>query len=196
MHFSLGSTFLFDEMPTFREALTLPAPATRSACAILPCAIGCVPSSPTRPGGRSSSPGTVLRVERVVHPHNERWLDQSVAEIADATDADPLDAFLDISLDEHLETQFVVARPPNAERQAATERMIRSPVTMAGSSDGGAHLLSFCGADFTTRLLAEWVPSVLTLEAGRGAAHVGARARHRDRRSRARSSPAWRPTCW
>ena len=36
---------------------------------------------------------------------------------------------------------------------------------MAGSSDGGAHLLSFCGADFTTRLLTEWVPDVLTLEA-------------------------------
>ena len=30
---------------------------------------------------------------------------------------------------------------------------------MAGSSDGGAHLLSFCGADFTTRLLTEWVPT-------------------------------------
>ena len=42
--------------------------------------------------------------------------------------------------------------------------MIRNPVVMAGSSDGGAHLLSFCGADFTTRLLTEWVPDVLTLE--------------------------------
>ena len=37
-------------------------------------------------------------------------------------------------------------------------------VVMAGSSDGGAHLLSFCGADDTTRLLTEWVPDVLTLE--------------------------------
>src|SRR5207248_4219075 len=51
------------------------------------------------------------------------------------------------------------------ERRAATEAMIRSDVTMAGSSDGGAHVLSFCGADFTTRLLTEWVPDVLPLEA-------------------------------
>jgi N-acyl-D-aspartate/D-glutamate deacylase len=36
---------------------------------------------------------------------------------------------------------------------------------MAGSSDGGAHLGSFCGADFTTRLITDWVPDVLTLEA-------------------------------
>ena len=35
---------------------------------------------------------------------------------------------------------------------------------MAGSSDGGAHVLSFCGADFTTRLITEWVPDVLSLE--------------------------------
>ncbi len=42
---------------------------------------------------------------------------------------------------------------------------MRSDVMMAGSSDGGAHVLSFCGADFTTRLLTEWVPEVLGLEA-------------------------------
>jgi N-acyl-D-aspartate/D-glutamate deacylase len=35
---------------------------------------------------------------------------------------------------------------------------------MAGSSDGGAHLLSFCGADFTTRLISEWTPDVLSIE--------------------------------
>jgi N-acyl-D-aspartate/D-glutamate deacylase len=37
-------------------------------------------------------------------------------------------------------------------------------MVMAGSSDGGAHLLSFTGADYTTRLLSEWVPEVLSLE--------------------------------
>jgi len=36
---------------------------------------------------------------------------------------------------------------------------------MAGSSDGGAHLASFTGADYSTRLLAEWVPAgVVSLE--------------------------------
>ena len=101
----------------------------------------------------------------------------------DATNADPLDAFLDLSLDEDLETQFVVARPPSPERLEAIARMIRSPVVMAGSSDGGAHLLSFCGADYTTRLLTEWVPSVLTLEqaVARLTAHPG--AGHRNPRS-------------
>ena len=37
-------------------------------------------------------------------------------------------------------------------------------MVMAGSSDGGAHLASFCGADYSTRLLSEYVPDPLTLE--------------------------------
>ena len=86
-------------------------------------------------------------------------------EIADELGVDPLDAFLDLSLAEDLETQFVRATPPSPTRRAAVETMMRSDVTMAGSSDGGAHVLSFCGADFTTRLLTEWVPDVLGLEA-------------------------------
>ena len=77
---------------------------------------------------------------------------------------DPLDAFLDLSLADDLEMQFVLAAPPTKTRHDAVTTMMSSPVMMAGSSDGGAHLLSFCGADFTTRLLTEWVPAVLTLE--------------------------------
>jgi N-acyl-D-aspartate/D-glutamate deacylase len=36
---------------------------------------------------------------------------------------------------------------------------VGEPIVMAGSSDGGAHLASFTGADYSTRLLAEWVPA-------------------------------------
>jgi len=100
----------------------------------------------------------------VKKPEHERYLDRSVKEIADELGVDPLDAFLDLSLADDLEMQFVLAAPPSPTRTEAVTTMMRSPVMMAGSSDGGAHLLSFCGADYTTRLLTEWVPSVLTLE--------------------------------
>jgi N-acyl-D-aspartate/D-glutamate deacylase len=164
VHFSLGSTFLFDEMATFRETLTLPS-AARAERLRDPLVRERLRTELADPAGRSFVfAWDVLRVERVVRPINERWLDQSVAEIAQVTSTDPLDAFLDLSLDEDLETQFVVARPPSPDRLDAIARMIRSPVVMAGSSDGGAHLLSFCGADYSTRLLTEWVPSALTLE--------------------------------
>ena len=38
------------------------------------------------------------------------------------------------------------------------------PLTLPGSSDAGAHLSSYCGVDYTTRLLTEYVPDPLPLE--------------------------------
>ncbi|MBM3671742.1 MAG: amidohydrolase family protein [Actinobacteria bacterium] len=163
-HFSLDSTFLFDEMPSFRDTLTLPSPAREERLRD-PALREQMRVEIADPRGRSFVfAWQVLKVEHVTKPENEQWLDKSVSEIAEATGADPLDAFLDLSLDEGLATQFVMAGPPSRKRQEAVARMIRSPIMMAGSSDGGAHLLSFCGADYTTRLLTEWVPDVLTLE--------------------------------
>ncbi len=163
-HFQLGTTFLFDEMPSFRDTLTLPV-AERAARLRDPAVREQMRREIADPSGRSFVfVWAVLRVESVIHEHNRRWLDRSVTEIAAELGVDPLDAFLDLSLDEDLETQFVLAAPPDPKRRAATEAMIRAPFVMAGSSDGGAHLLSFCGADYTTRLLTEWVPDVLSLE--------------------------------
>jgi N-acyl-D-aspartate/D-glutamate deacylase len=164
-HFSLGSTFLFDEMPSFRETLTLPSPEREERLRD-PALREQMRVEIADPRGRSFVfVWQVLRVETVEHERNRRYLDKSVTEVAEMMGGvDPLDAFLDLSLDEGLETQFVLAAPPDPRRRAATERLIGSPVVMAGSSDGGAHLLSFCGADYTTRLLTEWVPDVLSLE--------------------------------
>ena len=163
-HFALGSTFLFDEMPSFRDTLTLP-PAERDARLRDPAVRAQMRAEIADPTGRSFVfAWQVIRVERVLRPEHERFLDRSVTEMAEAMGCDPLDAFLDLSLAEDLETQFVLAGPPSPERRAAVETMIRLPYVMAGSSDGGAHLLSFCGADYPTRLLTEWVPDTLTLE--------------------------------
>jgi N-acyl-D-aspartate/D-glutamate deacylase len=163
-HFSLDNTFLFDEMPSFRDTLTLPEPQ-RADRLRDPALREQMRVEIADPAGRSFVfVWQVLRVETVAHERNRKWVDQTVTEVAEATGADPLDAFLDLSLDEDLQTQFVLAAPPDERRRDATRRMITSPVVMAGSSDGGAHLLSFCGADYTTRLLTEWVPETLTLE--------------------------------
>ncbi|HEU5300972.1 MAG TPA: amidohydrolase family protein [Acidimicrobiia bacterium] len=164
-HFTLGATFLFDEMPSFRDTLTLPSPA-REARLRDPAVREQMRAEIADPTGRSFVfVWQVLRIETVKHERNRQWLDKSVSELAEATGADPLDAFLDLSLDEDLETQFVLAAPPDRRRLEATARMIASTSVMAGSSDGGAHLLSFCGADYPTRLLTEWVPDTLSLEA-------------------------------
>ena len=165
VHFALGSTFLFDEMPSFRDTLTLGSPE-RERRLRDPALRAQMRSELADPRGRSFVfTWESLRVESVARPEHEQLVGRSVQELGDERGADPLDAFLDLTLAEDLETQFVRATPPSPTRRAAVETMIRSDVTMAGSSDGGAHVLSFCGADFSTRLLTDWVPEVLGLEA-------------------------------
>jgi N-acyl-D-aspartate/D-glutamate deacylase len=165
VHFSLASTFLFDEMPSFRETLTLPSPVREERLRD-PAVRDRMRAELADPAGRSfvfNWDG--VRVESVGRPEHQGFVGRSVQDLADARGVDAFDAFLDLSLTENLETQFVRATPPTEARRAAVETMIKSDVTMAGSSDGGAHVESFCGADFTTRLLAEWVPGALSLEA-------------------------------
>ena len=163
-HFSLDSTFLFDEMPSFRDTLTLPEPR-RSERLRDQAVRDRMRKEIADPAGRSFVfIWQVIAVETVHRPEHSSFVDRTVWDIAEEQGKDPLDAFLDLSLADDLQTQFVLAAPPNRKRRAVTEALIQSPLVMAGSSDGGAHLLSFCGADFTPRLISEWTPDVLSIE--------------------------------
>ncbi len=163
-HFALGSTFLFDEMPSFRDTLTLPEPQ-RSERLRDRGLRDRMRKEIADPSGRAFVfVWQVVSIETVEHAEHDPLVGRSVWDIAEEQGKDPLDVFLDLSIAEDLRMQFVLAAPPNRRQRAVTEACIRSPLTMPGSSDGGAHLLSFCGADYSTRLLAEWVPEVLTIE--------------------------------
>src|SRR3954447_7898148 len=77
VHFSLASTFLFDEMPTFRDTLTLPSPA-REQCLRDDAIRDRMRAEIADPTGRSFVfAWEALRVERVVDPRNEHWVDRS-----------------------------------------------------------------------------------------------------------------------
>src|SRR5262249_14595608 len=95
------------------------------------------------------------------HPE---WVGRTVTDLAHDWGQDPLDAFLDASLAEHLRTTFTLGGSLGAKSRAATEAVLRHPASIPGSSDAGAHLTSYCGVDYSTRLLTEYVPSVLSLE--------------------------------
>jgi N-acyl-D-amino-acid deacylase len=77
---------------------------------------------------------------------------------------DPLDAFLDLSLEEDLGTTFWNAN--NGGDADAMGQILRSPYVLVGTSDAGAHVQF--GADFGygTTLLGLWVRErqVMTLE--------------------------------
>jgi N-acyl-D-aspartate/D-glutamate deacylase len=167
LHLKLSDTFVFDEMPTWRGTLTLPEDERLRALGD-PAVRARLRAEFADPQSRAVSfEWKGLEVEAVRDPANRGWVGRSVTELAEERGGgDPLDVFLDISLAEGLETVWQT-RMSEAGRQFihhVVNTSIQNPIVMPGSSDGGAHLASFTGADYTTRLLKEWVPEPLSLE--------------------------------
>ncbi len=165
--FALGSTFLYDEMPTWRDTLCLPEPerSQRLRDATVREQMRLELADPT--GRAFSFVWDIVCCASVADPERHgHWVGLTVPQLAvERGGQDPFDCYLDVSLDENLETVFTLNAPVSRDRQEALATLIRHPLVMAGSSDGGAHLASFVGADYPTRLLSEWVPSgVLTVE--------------------------------
>lgn len=163
LHLALADTILLDEMPAFRTTLSLPMAERMAAL-------------------RDSERRAVLRHEFKTAPRqlafdwssllvastrdeaNAAWVGKSVADLARVNGADELDTFLDLSLVEDLETVWVIDRPITKEDREVTRTLLMHPLTMPGSSDGGAHVNTFCGADYTTRILSEYVDDEFTFE--------------------------------
>ncbi len=96
-----------------------------------------------------------MYVENVCRPENAKWQQTTVADLARATGADPLDAMLDLALAEDLDTEFS-ALLLNSDEKAVAE-MIRHPHSLVSLSDAGAHLTLFNDAGFGLHLLGHWV---------------------------------------
>jgi N-acyl-D-aspartate/D-glutamate deacylase len=166
LHLKLADTFVFDEMPVWREVLTQPEPE-RGKRLRDPAWRERLRAEWSDPEARAVSFDLGnLEVEGVRDEAHRHWIGRSVAELAAETGADALDQLLDLALEEDLETQFQTRMDDVARQfiQHVVQTGVSDPVVMAGSSDGGAHLGSFVGADYTTRLLSDWVPETLSLE--------------------------------
>ncbi|MGH7821941.1 MAG: amidohydrolase family protein, partial [Candidatus Binatia bacterium] len=148
-----------------RETLTLPAPE-RDRRLRDPAVRERMRRELADPTGRAVVfTWSEMAIEAVRDTERRPLVGRSIADLARARGADPLDFFLDLALSEDLTTQFELRRETSDHVREIIASQIREPIVTAGSSDAGAHLLSFVGADYTTRLLAEWVPEVLSLEA-------------------------------
>jgi N-acyl-D-aspartate/D-glutamate deacylase len=164
VHFSLDSTFIFDEYPIWREVLTRPAderlrrlgdPATRAALA----------SDLDDPAaGSLAFAWDEVVVVATSQASNSGMAGRTIAEMSSAQRRPGIDVMLDLAVSENLETMFAIRRKIAKQERAVIDQLVDHPLLMAGSSDGGAHLLTFCGADYTTRLLTDFVPDRLSLE--------------------------------
>ena len=164
VHFALDSTFIFDEYPTWRATLTLPLDE-RAAKLSSPEVRAILRAELTDPTIVSLSFGwDEIEVIWTASDALRRYQGRNIAAIAAEQRTDPLDAMLDLAVADGLRTNFAIRRKTSADERAVIDQLVAHPLLMPGSSDGGAHLLTFCGADYTTRLIADHVPDRLSIE--------------------------------
>jgi N-acyl-D-amino-acid deacylase len=106
----------------------------------------------------------LVQVFMTQHPRNRGLEGKSVTQIAELQGKSVMDAFLDLSLDEELQTFFIGVDRNND--PAAQKQILGSPYTVIGTSDGGARPHSADRHEYSTHLLGHWVreQQVMTLE--------------------------------
>jgi N-acyl-D-aspartate/D-glutamate deacylase len=89
---------------------------------------------------------------------------KSIGEIAKMQNKRVIDAFLDLVVEENLNTRFLQAE--NNVDDEALRQILTYPNAIIGLGDGGAHVQFHGGYGYTTRLLGEWVRErkAMTLE--------------------------------
>jgi len=161
LHLKFSDTFAFDEMPVWREILTQPEPERSRRIADPEWRKKMQADWDAEDGRAVSFDLGELEVEEVRKPEHAALVGRTVGEIAEERGGEKLEVLLDLALSEDLEMNFRTRQSDIAKQfiHHVVETGIQSPIAMAGSSDGGAHLASFTGADYSTRLLSEWVPN-------------------------------------
>jgi N-acyl-D-aspartate/D-glutamate deacylase len=106
--------------------------------------------------------GTIARnwydyvwVEAPVLAKNEGLKGKSIRQVASERGKGIIDAFLDLVVEENLDTVFMQAE--NNVDEEAMAKILTYPYAIIGLSDGGAHVQFHGGYGYSTRLLAEWV---------------------------------------
>ncbi len=100
---------------------------------------------------------------KAAQPKNHQFEGKSIEAIAQSLNKDVIDTFLDIAVEENLDTLF---QNSGSRDEEATAEILRSPITLVGQSDAGAHLVYHAGYGYATRFLGYWVreKAVMPLE--------------------------------
>jgi N-acyl-D-aspartate/D-glutamate deacylase len=101
-------------------------------------------------------------IDQVGSPTLKGFEGKSVAELALKRGEEPLDSFLNVAIEDELQTWFVITF---AEEERIS-RFVADPRLMIGLSDGGAHVGEHCDAGYPTYLIGTWSrdKQLLTLE--------------------------------
>ncbi len=169
LRYTLKTAQHFDALPTWKNVMLLPLemrkeafrdPATRAKLHFEAVE---TPRDPSRVG-EFTRRWDLQFVFKPALAKNQHLTGKSVAEIAQEQNRDVLDAFLELALEENLETEFE-RREVNSD-EAAMKALLTSPYTVIGQSDGGAHVVFRTDYSYSTYLLSHWVreKQIMSLE--------------------------------
>ena len=160
LRYTLKTAQHFDAMPNWKSVMLLPLeqrkqafrdPETRARLHVEAVE---TPNNPNHPGDFTRR-WDLQFVFRPALPENQHLKGKSVAEIAKEQGKNVLDTFLDLALEENLETEF--ERHEVNSDEAAMTALLTSPYTIIGQSDGGAHVVFRTDYSYSTYLLSHWV---------------------------------------
>ena len=97
----------------------------------------------------------LILVEEPYLAKNKSFKGRNIAQIAAAEGRDPFDLFVDLVVEEELNTRLAFGNR-NTDREAVGQ-LLRSPYTVVGLSDGGAHVQFHSEVGYSTQLLGYWV---------------------------------------
>jgi N-acyl-D-aspartate/D-glutamate deacylase len=105
-----------------------------------------------------------MELQAAVLPQN-KWMEgKTLGEIAKTQGKGIIDCFLDLAIEENLDTEWLHGEI-NVDDDAVA-KILTYPNAIIGLSDGGAHVQFQSGFGFSTRLLSEWVrdKQIMSLE--------------------------------
>jgi N-acyl-D-aspartate/D-glutamate deacylase len=155
LYFTLEEMNQFDDMPAWREALSLPL-AERKIVLQNP-AVRAALSEDFRTVRTRVFSGDWNDIS-VTHarPENQAAVGHTIADLARASGRAPIDVFLDLALSEDLRTGFKIHDFANRDQEALAT-MLKHPHAVIGLSDGGAHTKLFSLGKYPIEFLANWV---------------------------------------
>ena len=105
-----------------------------------------------------------VKIIEVENDRNRKYEGMAVAEMAELMGKEPLDAFLDLALDEDLRTVFTHVLGTHTEEDR--ERRMKSPYFHISLSDGGAHVTYLVLSSWPVHFLSHWIrdKEIMTLE--------------------------------
>ena len=157
MQLTFEDPFAFASLDTFKEVLAVPRERRADVYA----------DPAWRERARGDSGVFATKWDKTTIAETERHgglTDRTLAEIAAQRGVEPLDAAIDLALEENLKTRFRIVLANDDEEEVG--QLLQDDRAVLGLSDAGAHASQLCDACFSTHLLSHWTreKGVLSLE--------------------------------